>query len=230
MADKPALVFVSSASVMGPTQDQQPPVRADAALNPTDAYSNSKAAAEMLVRASNTTFCILRLAAVMPTILILNSMIKMVKLMYDMPLAARCEIVLDEDVAFALFAAAENLTGSGEMRGKTGFIAGGRQNGMQINIEAMLKGSLNPLGIELPAARLFADDLNAYYLDWYDTNAIQSLLHYQNHTYDQWQTMTKRTYRYLKPIVIVAKPFVKKWIARQSPRYEKSLAENSIPY
>ncbi len=219
MADKPALVFVSSASVMGPTQDQQPSVRADAPLNPTDAYSSSKAAAETLVRASSTAFCVLRLAAVMPTILILDSMIKMVKVMYDMPLAARCEIVLDEDVAFALVAAAENLVGAGEMREKTGFIAGGRRNGLQINIEAMLKGSLNPLGIELPAARLFADDLNAYYLDWYDTDAIQSLLHYQNHTYDQWQTMTKRTYRYLKPIVTLLRPFVQKWLARQSPRY-----------
>ncbi len=218
MAEQPALVFVSSASVMGPTQDQQPPVKTDDPLNPTDAYSSSKAAAETLVCSSNTTFCIVRLAAVMPTILILNSMIKMVTLMYDMPLAARCEIVLDEDVAFALVAAAENLTGAGEMRGKTGFIAGGRQNGLQINIDAMLKGCLNPLGIELPAARLFADDLNAYYLDWYDTDAIQAILCYQNHTYAQWQTMTKRTYRYLKPIIIVARPFVKKWIEQQSPR------------
>lgn len=219
MAEQPALVFVSSASVMGPTQDHQPPVKADAPLNPTDAYSSSKAAAETLVRASNTAFCIVRLAAVMPTILILNSMIKMVKVLYDMPLAARCEIVLDADVAFALVAAAENLVGPGEMRGKTGFIAGGRQNGLQIDIEAMLKGSFNPLGIELPAARLFADDLNAYYLDWYDTDAIQAILHYQNHTYDQWQAMTKRTYRYLNPIVTLARPFVQKWLERQSPRY-----------
>ncbi len=219
MSKQPALVFVSSASVMGPTQDQQPPVTWDAPLNPTDAYSSSKAAAETLVRASNTALCVLRLAAVMPTILILNSMIKMVKLMYDMPLAARCEIVLDEDVAFALVSAAENLVGSGEMRGRTGFIAGGRQNGLQISIDAMLKGSLNPLGIELPAARLFSDDLNAYYLDWYDTDALQSILHYQNHTYDQWQAMTKRAYRYLKPLVTLLRPFVQKWLERQSPRY-----------
>ncbi len=219
MAEKPALVFVSSASVMGPTQDQKPPVKADAPLNPTDAYSSSKAAAETIVSASNTASCILRLAAVMPTILIIKSMIKMLTVIYDMPLDARCEIVLDEDVAFALVSAAENLTGTGEMKGKTGFIAGGRQNGLQININAMLKGSLNPLGIALPAARLFSDDLNAYYLDWYDTEEIQSILHYQNHTYDQWQAMTKRNYRYLKPIVTLLRPFVKRWLERQSPRY-----------
>lgn len=219
MAEKPALVFVSSASVMGPTQDQPPPVKADAPLNPTDAYSSSKAAAETLVRASNTTSCILRLAAVMPTILILNSMIRMLKVIYDMPLDARCEIVLDEDVAYALVAAAENLAGTGEMKGQTGFIAGGRQNGLQINIAAMLKGSFNPLGIDLPDTRLFSDDLNSYYLDWYDTEAIQSILRYQNHTYEQWQAMTKRNYRYLKPVVTMAKPFVQKWLERQSPRY-----------
>lgn len=219
MAEQPALVFVSSASVMGPTQDQPPPVKADAPLNPTDAYSSSKAAAETLVRASNTTFCILRLAAVMPTILILSSMLKMLKVIYDMPLDARCEIVLDEDVAFALVAAAENLVGTGEISGRTGFIAGGRQNGLQINIAAMLKGSLNPLGIALPDARLFSDNRNSYYLDWYDTEAIQSILHYQNHTYDQWQAITKRNYRYLKPIVILARPLVQKWLERQSPRW-----------
>ncbi|HOU16135.1 MAG TPA: NAD(P)-dependent oxidoreductase [Anaerolineae bacterium] len=219
MDAQPALVFVSSASVMGPTQDQPPPVKADTPLNPTDAYSSSKAAAETIVRASNTTFCVLRLAAVMPTILILNSMIRMLKVIYDMPLDARCEIVLDEDVAFALVSAAENLAGTGELRGQTGFIAGGHQNGLQINIAAMLKGSFNPLGIELPDARLFSDDLNSYYLDWYDTEAIQSILHYQNHNYNQWQAITKRNYRYLRPLVTLARPFVQKWLERQSPRY-----------
>ena len=125
-APQAALVAVSSASVMGPTQKRTPPVRPDDPLAPTDAYSKSKIAAEALTTASGLRYCILRLAAVMPTTFMLPVMLSMIKLVFDLPPGARCEIVLDLDVAFALVSAAENLAGSGEMAGKKGFIAGGK--------------------------------------------------------------------------------------------------------
>ncbi len=48
---------------------------------------------------------------------------------FEIPLQARCEVILDLDVAAALVTAAENLTAGGIAPGKTFFIGGGKSQG-----------------------------------------------------------------------------------------------------
>jgi UDP-glucose 4-epimerase len=219
---KAALVAVSSASVMGPTQKRTPPVRPEDLVSPTDAYSRSKVEAESLVVASGLQYCILRLAAVMPTFVILTNLLEMTQLFFDMPLHARCEIVLDLDVAYALVSAAENLVGTGEMARKRGFIAGGKAQGCQTRIRDMLLGSFAPMGLGIPDESLFSPDLNSYYLDWYDTEEIQSILGYQRHSFEQWQAIMMKENRLLRPFIRPFKASIMKWIEKQSPRYVKA--------
>lgn len=221
-APESALVSVSSASAMGPTQRKTPPVRPDAPLAPTDAYSRSKIEAEALVASSGLRYCILRLAAVLPTRLNYSSIFCMLKLIYDMPLEARCEIVLDIDVAYALVSAAECLVGSGEISGTRGFIAGGRAQGCQMRTRDLVNTVFIPLGLRLPDESLFSPEPDSYYLDWYDTDETQSLLRYQRHSVAQWQAIILKEIRLARPFIRLLRPAIMKLIERQSPRYGRA--------
>lgn len=215
----PALVLVSSASVMGPTQHLSPPVLPGREPAPTDAYSRSKAEAEAFVAASGLRHCILRLAAVMPSSLDIPRLLSMVKVAFDIPLGARCEIVVDQDAAYALVAAAENLAGSGGMEGRIGFIAGGSAQGCRMTTHDMLAASFAPLGLPLPRARLFPTDLDSYYLDWYETTDIASILGYQRHSAAQWRKVMAREGRFLHLAARIFRGPAMAWLERQSPRF-----------
>jgi nucleoside-diphosphate-sugar epimerase len=214
--NKAALVEVSSASVMGPTQNRMPPVKPDDLVDATDTYSSTKIAAEHLVESSGMRYCVLRLAAVLPTNIYIKYFLNMVKVMFDMPLQARCEIVLDIDVAHALVSAAENLTAGGAMCGKRGFIAGGKRQGCQLTNGEMLRAVFDQVGLPFPRDALFSDDINGYYLDWYDTEEIQSLLNYQNHSFGQWKAIIKKKLGSYKALIRIFNRPILKWLENQS--------------
>lgn len=213
-----ALVAVSSASGMGPTQSRTPPVRPDDPVSPTDAYSRNKIEAEALVADSGLRSCILRLAAVVPTVMNYSSMFSMAKLVFDMPLEARCEIVVDLDAAYALVSAAEDLLGPGELVGKRGFIGGGKALGCQIRTRDLVRGAFAPMGLGLPDESLFSPEPDCYYLDWYDTEETQSILRYQRHSAEQWQAIMERKNRFVRPFARLFGACIMKWLERQSPR------------
>ena len=223
---KASLVLVSSASVMGPTQERVPPIRSDDPLSPMDAYSRTKIEAETLVAASGLRYCILRLAAVLPTVLNYASLFAMIELFFDMPLGARCEIVIDLDVAYALVSAAENLLGSGEMTGKRGFIAGGKAQGCQIRTRDLVGVVFRPIGLRIPDESLFSPELDSYYLDWYDTEETQSILRYQRHSVEQWKAIIMKRIRYVRPFLPLFKASIVKWIEKQSPLYRASTVKS----
>lgn len=215
------LIAISSASVMGFTQNRIPPVKPYDVIIPTDNYSNSKAEVEILVKNSGLKYCILRLAAVMPTYVNITKILNLIKVIFEMPLNARCEIVYDIDVAYALVAAVENIYGSGELSGKISFIGGGKQNNCQIVVKEMLGGVFNSFGLEIPDEYLFPSDCNSYYLDWYDTDEIQSILKYQQHSFEQWKSEFIKNYHFLHPFIKLFKKPIIKYIAHLSPRYIK---------
>lgn len=218
--NKTALIEVSSASVMGATQSKEPPVKPTDSVIATDTYSQTKIQAESLVEASGVRFCILRLAAVLPTNISFSYFLNMIKVMFDMPLKARCEIVLDLDVAHALVSAAENLVTTNSLNKAKGFIAGGKTNGCQLTNDEMLKSVFKQIGLTFPQENLFSDNINNYYLDWYDTDEIQKSLQFQNHTFDQWKKIIKkRLALYAGAIYLFRKPILK-WLEQLSQKYK----------
>jgi len=214
---QPAFIEVSSASVMGHTQDRNPPVLPDDSLRSYDVYSSTKIKAESLVEKSGLPFCILRLSAVIPTVINISSLLSMVKILFNMPLEARCEIVFDIDVANALVSTAENATSTKEMLGTKGFIAGGRQNGCQTVVRDFIKSIFEPLGLPVPHESLFPKDYNSYYLDWYDTNGTQGILDYQRHSIEDWQAMIKKKYGFFLPLIPLFRTAILKWLEKKSP-------------
>lgn len=221
---KPTLVAVSSASVMGPTQDHRPPVRPADPVSPTDAYSRSKVEVEALVTTSSLRSCILRLAAVLPTSVNYRSLSSMTKLIFDMPLDARCEVVIDLDVAYALVSAAEGLAGSSALAGTIGFVAGGRRQGCQLTTRELVSLLFSSVGLRSPDESLFTPDLNSYYLDWYDTETIESFLQFQRHSVQEWRATILGMTRFLRPFLPLLRDGIAAWLERQSPRFRSVAA------
>jgi nucleoside-diphosphate-sugar epimerase len=209
------LVFISSASVMGPTQDREPPVSVMDPVNPIDSYAQSKVDAENLIQTSGIRYCILRLGAVMIRSFANN--IKQFGLAFEIPLRARCEVVIDLDVATACVHAAEIVSESGLIDGALFFIGGGKQNGCQITALEMYEAIFTPLGIKVPPASLFSDNLNNYYIDWYDTEQAQHILNFQNHTLDEYRAILRKEYRFLVPLTKVGGPLINMYFRSKSP-------------
>jgi nucleoside-diphosphate-sugar epimerase len=214
------LVYISSASVMGPTQDREPPVSVTDPVNPIDSYAQSKVDAENLVRISGIRYCILRLGAVMIRSFVNN--IQQFKLAFEIPLRARCEVVVDFDVATGVVHAAEIMSEDGLIDGATYFIGGGKQNGCQITALEMYEAVFTPLGIKVPPASLFSDNLNNYYLDWYDTEQAQQILSFQNHSLDEYRAILREKYRLLVPLTRLASPAIDMYFRSQSPYGSKA--------
>jgi len=208
------LVFISSASVMGPTQNRPPLVSITDPVNPIDTYAHSKVEAENIIRNSGIRYCILRLGAVMPGNLF--NAFKQLKIAFEIPLRARCEVVLDFDVATACVNAAEILVKSELIDGSLFFIGGGKQNGCQITALQMYEGIFTPLGIKLPSEFLFTDNLNNYYIDWYDTEKAQRILDFQNHTFDDFRMVLRKKYIFLIPLIKLFGPFINMYISSKS--------------
>ncbi len=219
---KTGIVFVSSASVMGSTQNRKPPVSPDDKLSPTDNYSVSKAEAEEVIQSSGLDYCILRPAAVLPTVLNLKAVLNMTELLFEIPVNARCEAVVDLDVAIALVAACENLRGSGEICGKKGFIAGGEQNGCRMHTEDFAEAMFHPLFLKTPNPALYSQDPDSYYLDWYDTAEVQSLLDYQQHSIRNWQEILVKKLRPILPAIRIFSRLITKLIEKKSPLYRNN--------
>ena len=79
-----------------------------------------------------------------------------------------------------------------------------------------------PVGLTMPDESLFSPELDSYYLDWYDTQETQSILHYQRHSADEWQAIILDRIRYVRPLVPVFRPAIMRWLETQSPRYPAS--------
>lgn len=206
------LVFISSASVMGPTQEKEPPVRISDPVAPVDSYARSKVKAEALVLSSGMETCVLRLAAVLPTGRL--SSIKMLTAAFELPLDARCEAITDIDVAEACIKAVEEAP---RLRRKVFFISGGKDKGWQMSIREMYRTVFEPAGLSLPDDRLFTNNPNNFSIDWYDTSEAQECLNYQKTGFEQYKRILSKKLRPIRPIVRFLNPVVQRVIADISP-------------
>ncbi len=138
-------------------------------------------------------------AAVLPTSVNHRSLASMTKLIFDL------------DVAHALVTAAERLVDSPALAGTVGFVGGGRKQGCQLTTRELVTLLFTSVGLRSLDESLFSPTLNSYYLDWHDTEEIESLLHFQRHSVQEWQTMTMSMIPCLRGGITA-------WLERQSPR------------
>jgi nucleoside-diphosphate-sugar epimerase len=222
-ANPAAIVFISSASVMGRTRDRRPPVQTADPVHPETWYARTKADAEDTVAWSGLRYTVLRLSAVMPT-RIPSALGTFAEELFAIPLDVRCEIVVDVDAATACPNAAERLAAGAPVDGHVFFIAGGQRNGCQMRARDMFQGILGSVGLAVPDPSLFCDHRAGYSLDWHDTTEAQAALHFQNHTFEGYRRILSRKCGPLRPLVRLLRPWIVDLIERRSPLWRRQAA------
>lgn len=207
------LIFTSSASVMGPTQEKQPPICPYDPPVPTSNYTESKIEAEQAIAKSGVTYCICRLGAVLSSQAKVD--IGIARNAFDMNLNNRLEAVLDLDVATAIANAAELLVHGDEIHGKILNIGGGKENGFQIRGRDMSLSIFERMGMGTLNEECF--NKGNYFLDWMDTGESQKLLQFQNHTFDEGMRIFLAPYKKFKPFIRLFAPLLRRWLEKKSP-------------
>jgi nucleoside-diphosphate-sugar epimerase len=167
------LVFSSSVSTYGDTTAEAPPVRVTHPQTALDLYAESKIASEQLVREAPVASVVLRIAGIAVPVL------QEPPEVWPFTAEQRLEMVHRDDVVLALYKALVTP----EARGQTLNIAGGstwQTTGQQYVVDHY---ELIGVPIEMAAFR-GADEPG--WVDWYDSEAAQKLLDYQQHSYETY--------------------------------------------
>jgi len=209
------IVFTSSLHVYGPTQ-HLPAVRsADDPVHPVEHYARHKVACEWLVKASGLEWTILRFAAAFPFSL------KLDPYMFHVPLANRMEFIHTRDAATAV----ANAVGSDEVWGKTLLIGGGPR--CQLYYGEIVKKILGAVGVGMLPADAFGT--TPFATDWLDTAESERLLHYQEHTLDDWVREFKQVVGLRRWLIWLGRPIVRAMLLRQSPFWQATHARMGRP-
>ncbi len=207
---KPKIVFASSVSVFGRTQELDTPRKASEQVRPTDNYSHHKVACEQLVRISGLEWTILRIGAVLSV-----SLCEIDPMLFDVQLDNRIEIIhaSDAGLAFANAALNENVWG------KTLLIGGGKD--CQIYQRDFIKEVLDTVGIGMLPEKAFTS--KPFYIDWMDTRESQELLNYQKHGLKDFIADIKNFLGFKRILARAVQPILQYWLLRKSPYYSLPL-------
>jgi UDP-glucose 4-epimerase len=172
LSPSPKLIFASSTTIFGYTQEKKPPIKVTDPINPSSNYTRHKAEGEKLVQESGLKWCIMRFAAVTPVEYKPNPMA------FYISLDSRMEFTHTKDAGLAL----ANAASSDKVWGKILLIGGGARN--QIRYRDYIHRSMEATGLGAFPEEAFGN-LPAT-PDWIDTSESQALLNYQRHTLDDF--------------------------------------------
>ena len=156
---KPRVLFISTFDVHGRTQSRPPPRKVTDPVVATDVYTESKIAAEALVRESGLEWCIFRLVDV-PILGLRDPH----PIMFEIGLDNRIESIHADDAATAI---ARGLR-TPEVWGRTLFIGGGKS--CQLTYREFLTRMLGAMGMEMLPEEAFTDA--EYATDWVDSDRV----------------------------------------------------------
>ncbi len=194
------LVYTSSAAVFGPTPNATELITPDKNKpHPKGTYAETKLQAENLIKEAGIDYVILRLSVTMYLIFAVSDL----KRMFTIPLNNRIEFCHLDDMAWAILSAIKNFD---TVKGNTLVISGG--HGQRMLYKDMINKILGVLGLPLPPTSKFTKE--PYYLDWYDTNKSQELLHFQRKTFaDYLGDYSKELTRRYSPLFL---PFMRYFV------------------
>jgi nucleoside-diphosphate-sugar epimerase len=168
LAPQAMLVFSSSVSTYGDTSQESPPVRVSRAQRAIDVYAESKIAGEQVLRDSEASWVILRIAGIA-----VPAFQEPPAVWPFMP-EQRVELAHRDDVVTAIYQA----TTAPGVSGKVFNIAGGPT--WQISGREYVGRLYDLLGVPVEEATFRT---SPGWVDWYDTQDSQELLSYQNTPY-----------------------------------------------
>lgn len=204
---KPKIIFSSSFTVFGDTQDQPPPRKVTDPVVATDNYTQHKLECERMCAESGLDWCVMRFAVVPPI-----SLGGVTPKMFAFPFKSRMEFAHPGDVGLSL----ANAVSSDEAWGKILLIGSGE--GSQLHYGDFVNRMMEVMGVGRLPEEAFGSE--PAYMDWLDTEDSQRILQYQQHTFEDFvQELPKilGPARYLVPLV---RPIARWWILKQSPYYK----------
>jgi UDP-glucose 4-epimerase len=217
-------VFTSSASVMGPTQLQNKLVDRNDPLVVTGNYEKSKIECEEFLKENADNYLIFRLAGVLPTFSALSFMsaLPFLEEIFDMYPDMRLELIMAKDVATALVTGVEKLRSGVTQKNQAYVLGGGKKNGWQLRGDEFLSCLFGALSLPVPERKYFTQDINRYYLDWYDTEEAQREFDFQNHFFDDFLKHVKKSFRIFRLPIMLFKKLIMKRIVKMSPYHDKA--------
>jgi len=201
---QPWLLFASSVSVYGRNHDSSTRRSIDDPLEASDHYTSHKIHCEEYIRAELKNWTILRLGVMPPPF-----RMKIEPAMYDLPLDTKIHLLPPREGATAFANSVDNLT----VQQKT-LLIGGNES-CQTTYGDYLGRVFNSFGLSLPPPDAFTTQ--PYYSYWMDTTESQQLLHYQQHSLDEYCAEVEHRNRFIRPLLRPLSPLVRWWMGRQSP-------------
>lgn len=174
------IIFSSSVSVYGRTQDEEPPISTNHLLQATDNYSRSKIAAESAIKERTVPYTIMRVTGVYAA----------EPFEFPSPVQfqadQRVEYVDRDDVVVALVAAVENPPKDRVLN-----LAGGES--WRMRGRDFVEGVFDALGVEGEVDY----SPEAGYFDWYDTEEPERLLRYQRTSFEAYRAKLAKAFEAL---------------------------------
>ncbi|MFX0074016.1 MAG: NAD-dependent epimerase/dehydratase family protein, partial [Candidatus Hermodarchaeota archaeon] len=209
----PKLIFTSSVTVYGDRR-KNPIIKVSDPIdkNTEDIYASTKIEVETLIKESNLEYCIFRIPFVVST-----DVLKFRRVMFYIALDTSVENIHAKDVGLALVNAIE----SKEIWNKTFNLGGGKQS--QLSYRDNLDDMYEIMGFGrgfLPDEAFSKVHSHCGFYDEQETNYLQDILKYQNHTLEDFYKEIKKWIgikRYLIPLV---KPILRWYILRRSEFYQ----------
>ncbi len=190
----PLLVFPSSISVHGFSNNRQPPCRVDMPYEARDAYAGHKIDCEKRLRASAIPWVILRIGACVDA---LNQKTgdqeAMLRHMFSLDPQTRIEYLHPKDAALAMANALDNP----QVKGKILFLGSGRSS--QSSWLDFVNIMPRTMGIGELSAEVFGRE--PYYTDWMDTLESQQLLQFQQYGLDAYKQELQQQWRVLRYLI-----------------------------
>lgn len=205
--DDMPFVFPSSVSVYGPSQRERGLAGGDSPTEATDAYTETKLAAEAVIRATSLAWVIFRVGAAIEASPAATDPI-LLRLMFEIDPTNPVELVHGADVARATSRAL--VVAAAQRR----ILPLGGGPTCQLTQREMLEATLGAIGVtRLPDS---AFGRGSYYTCWLDTAESQRLLDFQRHGFaDIHRDFAARFARW-RPLLGLAAPVVRLGLLRLS--------------
>ena len=142
---------------------------------------------------------------------------------FDMHPDMRLEMITDVDVATALVNGAEKLGSGTTEKNQAYILGGGKRNGWQLEGREFLSRFFGVLSLPVPDRKYFTQDINAYHLDWYDTEEAQQEFGFQNHSIEDYLANMKKELGKFRLLIILFRKIIMKRLVKMSPYYDKNV-------
>lgn len=210
----PRLIYTSSVIVYGdrrknPTISLFDPID----INTKDLYASTKIKAETFIKASNLEYIIFRVSYVLA-----KDVLRFRTVMFYIALDTKVEIIHAKDVALALV----NAIDSNEIWNKTFNLGGGKQ--CQISYKDNIDDMFEIMGFGrdfLPEEAFSTQHSHCGFFDEKETNYIQRILKFQNHTLEDLYKEVKEWIGIKRYFVPLVKPIIRRYILRKSIFYKE---------